>query len=55
MDRELGHKLINKLYHSGNLNENEYWEQRNKLDRLIEIEIEDFLRSLQNSEFFCQN
>lgn len=52
MDRELGHKLIDSLYNSGNLSLKECGDKRDKLNELKEDQIEIFLTSLPNAEHF---
>lgn len=52
MDRELGHKLIDSLYNSGNLSLKECGNKRDKLNKLKENQIEIFLTSLPNAECF---
>ena len=52
MDRKLGHKLIDILYNSGNLSLKECGDNRDKLNKLKENQIEIFLTSLPNAEHF---
>ena len=52
MYRELGHKLIDSLYNSGNLSLKECGDKRDKLNKLKENQIEIFLTSLPNAECF---
>ena len=52
MKREIAHKIINRLYNSGNLTLNECADKRFELSRLNEDQIEDFIKSLKKSKFF---
>ena len=52
MDRELGHKLIDSLYNSGNLSLKECRDKRDKLNKLKDNQIEIFITSLPNAECF---
>ena len=52
MDRELGHKLINKLYRKRYLTLEDISEKTDELNRLKQSQIENFLTSLPGSEVF---
>ena len=52
MDKEFGHKLIGRLYESGNLSLKECGNKRGELNKLEENQIEKFLKSLPNGERF---
>ena len=52
MKREFGHKIIDRLYNSGNLTLNECAEKRFELSRLNEDQIEDFIKGLKNAKSF---
>jgi len=52
MDRKLGHKLLDRLYNSGNLSLKECGDKRNELNKLKQSQIENFLTSLPNAERF---
>ena len=45
MDRKLGHKLLDRLYNSGNLSLKECGDKRNELNKLKQSQIENFLTS----------
>tara|TARA_B110000003_G_scaffold1077_1_gene1144 strand:- start:136 stop:1014 length:879 start_codon:yes stop_codon:yes gene_type:complete len=52
MDRELGHKLIDRLYNSGNLSLKECSDKRDELNKLKKDQIDDFINGLPNSKHF---
>ena len=52
MDKELGHKLIDKLYNSGNLSLKECRYKRDELNKLKKDQIDDFVNGLPNSKHF---
>ena len=52
MNRQLGHKLIDKLYNSGNLSLDRSYTLRKELNDLEEGQIEPFLSNLPNAEYF---
>ena len=52
MDKELGHKLIDRLYNSGNLSLKECGDKREELNKLKKDQIDDFVNGLPNSKHF---
>tara|TARA_B110000027_G_C16049713_1_gene269365 strand:+ start:113 stop:1024 length:912 start_codon:yes stop_codon:yes gene_type:complete len=52
MDKELGHKLIDRLYNSGNLSLIECGDKRDELNKLKKDQIDDFVNGLPNSKHF---
>ena len=52
IDRDLGHKLIDKLYNSGNLSLKECGYKRDELNKLKKDQIDDFINGLPNAKHF---
>lgn len=52
LDRELGYKLLDRLYNSGNLSLNEVGDKRDELKELKEDQIDDFINGLPNAKHF---
>ncbi|MDG1673252.1 MAG: hypothetical protein P8H64_05325 [Flavobacteriaceae bacterium] len=52
IDRELGYKLLDRLYNSGNLSLNEVGDKRDELKELKEDQIDDFINGLPNAKHF---
>ena len=52
IDRDLGHKLIDRLYNSGNLSLKECGYKRDELNKLKKDQIDDFINGLPNAKHF---
>jgi hypothetical protein len=52
IDRDLGHKLIDRLYDSGNLSLKECGYKRDELNKLKKDQIDDFINGLPNAKHF---
>jgi len=52
IDRDLGHKLIDRLYDSGNLSLKECGYKRDELNFLKKDQIDDFINGLPNAKHF---